>query len=662
LERKQPACWQLFHVVFKDDFTLLFSLMGLFYYATAWSRLGLAALFAVGSLTAARAQVFTYQSTAAFNTVGTYTDLGTTGTAIATPNTDDANSAAQDIGFTFSFSGTAFTQFVLNTNGYLKLGATAPVAPYFYATPQVTTGGPLNSTTDNNLILPFNTDLTAGTTAPTEYRVATTGTAGSRVCTIQWKNVADKASTIATQYTNFSFQVKLYEGSNKVEFVYGTATAATTNDAARTVAVGLKGTGIANNQLLTVQKASGDDWSYSIAQNTDYPTATGSALPTGHNIRSKVLPQAGRTYGFFSPTCFSPTNVAVSNITSTSATVTFTTPSSGTGNVIVYGPQLFDPTASGTTVTTTGTSYTLTGLTPGNGYDVYVVTRCSATDQSYLSNYAAFSTPCATTPVVVSTFPYVENFDAIAAGTLPCSAQVLDANRDGYTWQVTYDYGNSLPNSLIYFYNNASSTVGADDWAFTPGLALKAGYTYQLQFSYAVGDPDYPESLEVKYGTAATPAGQTNQLFSAKSLVNDTYVATTASQVAAITPTADGVYYLGFHAISAPDRFALLIDDIRLTESRVLAVRNAANSVFTAEAAPVPFGETLTLTLNTRKAGPMQLTLRDALGRVLRRSTTPATAGTSTLAVPEVGQLPAGVYFLNIEQGGQSQVLRVAHQ
>jgi hypothetical protein len=61
-------------------------------------------------------------------------------------------------------------------------------------------------------------------------------------------------------------------------------------------------------------------------------------------------------------------------------------------------------------------------------------------------------------------------------------------------------------------------------------------------------------------------------------------------------------------------------------------------------------------------AGPMQLTLRDALGRVLRRSTTPATAGTSTLAVPEVGQLPAGVYFLNVEQGGQSQVLRVAHQ
>ena len=71
--------------------------MSLFYYATTWSRLGLAALLAVGSLTAARAQTFAYPSNEAYNTVGTYTDLGSTGTAIATANTDDANSATQGI-------------------------------------------------------------------------------------------------------------------------------------------------------------------------------------------------------------------------------------------------------------------------------------------------------------------------------------------------------------------------------------------------------------------------------------------------------------------------------------------------------------------------------------------------------------------------------------
>jgi hypothetical protein len=638
--------------------------MGLLYHVATWSRLGLAALLTVGSL-AARAQTFAYPSNAAYNSVGTYTDLGTTGTAIATANTDDANSTAQDIGFTFSYNGTAFTQFVLNTNGYLKLGATAPVAPYFYASLTVTTGGPLNSTTDANLILPFNTDLTAGATSPTEYRVATTGATGSRVCTIQWKNVSDKASAISTQYANISFQVKLYEGSNQVEFVYGTATSGATGTATpRTVAVGLKGSSSTNSQLLTVQKASVDPWSSSRAQNADYPVATGNLAPTGHNIRATVLPEAGRTYRFTAPTCPSPLNLAVRNVTTTSATITFTAPSNGTAYALIYGPPSFDPTTSGTVIQTTATSYTLTGLTPGNGYDVYAVAQCGPNDQSFLSNYLAFSTPCATTPVVVSTFPYVENFDAVQDGTLPCGSQVLDANRDGYTWEVISDedFSNSKYNALAYIFNDANATVGADDWAFTPGLSLKAGYTYQLQFSYAAADNGYTESLEVKYGTAATPAGLTNQLFSTKAITNEAYITTTTSQVAAITPTADGVYYIGFHATSAPNQGALLLDDLRVTENRVLAVRNAANSIFTVEAAPVPFGETLTLTLNTRKAGPMQLTLRDALGRVLRKTTTPAAVGTSTLAVPEVGHLPAGIYFLNIEQGGQSQVLRVAHQ
>ncbi|TVT40600.1 T9SS type A sorting domain-containing protein [Hymenobacter setariae] len=639
--------------------------MGLFYHVAFWSRLSAATLLAVGSLTAARAQTFAYPANEAYNAVSAYTDLGATGTAIATANTDDANSDAQAIGFTFNYNGTAFTQFVLNTNGYIKLGATAPVAPYFYSSPQVTTGGPLNSTTDTNLILPFNTDLTAGATSPTEYRVATTGTTGSRVCTIQWKNVSDKASTIATQYANFSFQVKLYEGSNQIDFVYGTATPGVTGTAApRTVAVGLKGSSPADNQLLTVQKASTFPWSTSIAQNRDYPVATGNASPTGHNVRADatVLPEAGRTYRFTAPTCRVPTNLAVSNLTTTSATITFTGPTNGTAYALIYGPPLFDPTQSGTVVQTTNTSYTLTGLTPGNGYDLYVVAQCGANSQSIGSAPLYFSTPCTATTIVINTFPYVENFDALQEGTIPCGYQGLDVNQDGYTWGTLVDYGNSAPSALAYVFNDNDPTIGADDWVFTPGLQLRAGYAYQLQFSYAAGAANYPESLEVKYGTAATPAGQTTQLYSAKSITNEAYATTAAGQVATITPPADGVYYIGFHALSAPDRAALLIDDIRISESRVLAVRNATNTVFTAEAAPVPFGETLTLTLNTRKAGPLQLTLRDALGRVLRRSTMAATVGTSALTVPEVGQLPAGVYFLNIEQGGESQVLRVAHQ
>ena len=510
-----------------------------------------------------------YTVASATNTAGTYTDLGSAGTAITTTSTDDANSAAQNIGFTFNYNGTAFTQFVLNTNGVVRLGSAAPstAALYYDNNTASTSTDPLqsNNAANTNLLMPFNTDLVPGSgTGGAEYRVATTGTAGSRVCTIQWKNVADKAgagsdAANGTQFANISFQLKLYEGTGVIDFVYGPAVAGTAAAGQRFPNVGLKSGGLANAQLLLGLKSYTAAWSTTTFQNDNYTT-------NAHDINKTALPDAGRTYHFV---------------------------------------------------------------------------------------------PCSATPVVVAAFPYTENFDSLPVGTLPCGSQLLDANTDYSTWQVDTDPTGSPPNALVYVY---SSTNAANDWFFTPALSLQAGTRYQLQFKYSADDSNYPEALEVKYGTAATAAGQTGSLFSNLSITNVAYATTTASQVAAITPATSGIYYIGFHGISQANQSALYVDDIQVTATPVLAVRNAANSVFTAQATPVPFGESLSLTLNTLKAGPLHLTMRDALGRVLRQSTTTAPAGTSTIAVPEVTNLPAGVYFLNIEQGGATQVLRVAHQ
>ena len=95
-------------------------------WASRLQKAGLAVLLASGAAGAAQAPGLHYTPSTATNVAGTYTDLGTTGTAIATANTDDDNSAAQPIGFTFNFNGTAFTQFVLNTNGLIRLGSAAP--------------------------------------------------------------------------------------------------------------------------------------------------------------------------------------------------------------------------------------------------------------------------------------------------------------------------------------------------------------------------------------------------------------------------------------------------------------------------------------------------------------------------------------------------------
>ena len=274
-------------------------------------QLALAAALVTGATTAAQAQFFTAGNVTNTNPTGSFPDLGTAGTAIATANFDDANSAATPIGFSFSYAGTTFTDFVLNTNGFLKLGTTAPAAPYFSAFAQEpSNGGPLNSTTENYLLLPFNTDLEAGTGA-TEYRVATTGTAPNRVCTIQWKNVSDKtrtanstsASNIDKQYANFSFQVKLFETSNNVSFVYGTATPSANPTNASFMVVGVKGSSPAPAQVVTATKASNTSWS-----NTTFQQGPYAAGSNAHNIRNTPtvagatpLPDPGRSYNFALP-------------------------------------------------------------------------------------------------------------------------------------------------------------------------------------------------------------------------------------------------------------------------------------------------------------------------------------------------------------------------
>ena len=282
--------------------------------ARAWGqrlgRLGLAAVL-LGGATVAQAQNLYYTTTSATNVAGTYTDLGTAGTAIATANTDDANSAAQNIGFTFAFNGSSFTQFVFNTNGLVRLGSAAPSSAAMYYDNSGQSGvDPLASTNaaDVNLLMPFNFDLVPGTGA-VDYRVLTSGTAPNRVCTIEWRNVADKAGVgqdakNPTQYANFSFQLKLYETTNNIEFVYGTATAGSGAAGIRFSNVGLKGSGLADGQLLLGLKDVNSAWSTTTFQNTNYTT-------NAHDITKGVLPDAGRTYRF-APAL--PTDVALSAI------------------------------------------------------------------------------------------------------------------------------------------------------------------------------------------------------------------------------------------------------------------------------------------------------------------------------------------------------------
>jgi len=236
-------------------------------------------LFSLLYVTGTGYSQFNYIAANAQVAAGTYTDLGVTGTAFTATNLsyDDGNSAAQNIGFSFVYNGVTYTQFILNTNGFIKLGSTAPAINYI---PNVLSSG------ETNVIAPFNMDLFAGTGTP-EYRVATTGTSPNRVCTIQFENLRDYVSP--RQYDNINFQIKLYEQTRNIEFVYGSFAASANATATLISVVGIKGSSAFRS--VNAYKGAAASWAFPTFINGEYTSVK------FHNDKT-VLPAFGTTYRF----------------------------------------------------------------------------------------------------------------------------------------------------------------------------------------------------------------------------------------------------------------------------------------------------------------------------------------------------------------------------
>ncbi len=123
------------------------------------------------------------------------------------------------------------------------------------------------------------------------------------------------------------------------------------------------------------------------------------------------------------PPC--PTPGAIASLPSgNSAVISWV--STGSAFDIEYGPIGFT-VGTGTSVTSTTTSATLTGLTTNTGYDVYVRNNCTAAGSgtSAWSLVHTFFTTCGT----FSTFPWVENFEGstwVASANFSTSGDAID--------------------------------------------------------------------------------------------------------------------------------------------------------------------------------------------------------------------------------------------
>ncbi|MDD4215415.1 MAG: carbohydrate binding domain-containing protein, partial [Bacteroidales bacterium] len=410
-----------------------------------------------------RAQVSTYLFS---SSTGTYTEI-TDGTVLTT-SADDDNFDANDIGFTFTYNGVPYTQFSVNNNGFIAMGETV-----------ISNTSALSSGLNNNVIAPQSEDLQTNTTgAELSYQLS--GSSPNQVLTIQWKNYRHYNAT----GESYNFQIKLYETTNVIQFVYGSYTKNTTT---RTAQVGLRG-------------ASNDDFN-NRATTTDWTATTAGATNTAScDLSPTVYPPSGLTFTFTPATCFAPSGLNVSDISTVEATIAWTAAIPAPANGYEYEIRTSGDVGSGPAgLVATGSTAAgdvdddVSGLTPG-GTQHYLYVRSVCGEEDY-SNWAltTFTTSCAN----ITSYPYTQSFASVLDS---CWSSVSeDAEGASYHWAVTTNdasHGVSGPQEGTHFaFLNVYNAETSYNPYYLKTLAFELGETpKQVKYYYYLGDEGYTDS------------------------------------------------------------------------------------------------------------------------------------------------------------------------
>ncbi len=184
---------------------------------------------AIGSATGCSVNSFTTAPIINYNVARStgisYTSIFSGGTTVTGwrngTNTDDNLSTVQPIGFNFNYQGKTYSSFLVSTNGFITFNTTTALlgsgsGAYSYTNSLTMNAGPL-------IIAPFYEDLVCQGNAGLQsnldasIKYSVTGVSGSRVFTIEWAGM----EIYNNSGPNFNFQLKLYEATSEIEYVYG---------------------------------------------------------------------------------------------------------------------------------------------------------------------------------------------------------------------------------------------------------------------------------------------------------------------------------------------------------------------------------------------------------------------------------------------------------
>src|SRR5690606_24741753 len=427
-------------------------------------------LFCVGYTS--KAQVASYTFT---HQIGIFTPNSTSATNVAAVEADSGISTALPIGFNFVYGAGTYTEFFMSSNGFISLGAVG------------------NTLTTNNLstanasqrpiIAPLWDDLDGRATvnsndvSKASYEVS--GVAPNRVLTVEWLNWEwNYGSTDPV----ISFQVKLYETTNIIEFVY------------RNESGSINGTGSASIGINDAT-GSGSGTYLNLNSNLTTPTVTSTSAVT--NISTK--PTTNQVFRFTPPACLYAGSITVSNIGFTSATLNLSVPASVAMDFyITDGTAPTSSTVPTGTVSVNGTSLPLTNLTAATSYTIYVKYPCAAIGNTWV--YASrFDTPC---PIYSN---FSENFDNISTGSpsktganYPDCWSYIDSTTTGYGYVVASNPQSSPRVYRLYRANTASGASSEELVLVSPPTDNLGNGAKQLRFSIrSYSTTTYNSKLEI---------------------------------------------------------------------------------------------------------------------------------------------------------------------
>jgi hypothetical protein len=238
---------------------------------------------------------------------GTFTPLIAGTTNPGQGSIDDGAWNSNPIGFDFWYMGVKYSSISASTNGWLAFGAS--ISSYGYVN-GLTNTSTTNATLLRPIIAPLWDDLAI--TSSTSFTYQTSGISGSRIFTAEYLN--EKWQYAATS-AGISFQVKLYEGTGKVEFIYRSESGSLSSS---TASIGI--TGNVSGSFLSLN-------------GTGTNPGTSSTIETA-GLNSK--PATGQMYSFAPPVPTDPGGLTFNTITGSSMTLNWVDNATNEVGYLIY--------------------------------------------------------------------------------------------------------------------------------------------------------------------------------------------------------------------------------------------------------------------------------------------------------------------------------------